>query len=103
MARSGLGARSGFVLRSGIFQQRLTHRFSHQMTNGPFFTKLNLAFLRMNIHVHRGRIDFEKEAAHRIAAFHQSGVIAFDEGKTQPTILDWPLVYKEVLIISSAP
>ena len=41
--------------------------------------KFHFSLGRMDVHVHSGGIDFEKEAADRITAFHQRRVIAFDE------------------------
>ena len=59
-------------------QQRLAHRLGHKPADFAFPMKLHLAFGRMDIDVHSRGIDFQKQAAHRIAAFHQRSVVPFE-------------------------
>ena len=41
-----------------------------------FAVKFHLPLGGVNIHVHGSRINFQKQTANRIAAFHQCGVVA---------------------------
>ena len=50
--------------------------------------KLHLALGRMNIDIDSSGIDFQKQAANRIATFHQGGVIAFQQREIEAAIFN---------------
>jgi hypothetical protein len=50
--------------------------------------KLHLAFGGMNVHVHARGINFQKQTADRVTAFHQRGVIAFEQREVDASIFD---------------
>jgi hypothetical protein len=82
------------------FQQRLLHRLRHYFPHFSFAMKLHFALGRMNVHVHGGGIDFQKQATDRIPSLHQRCVITFQQGKVDAAIFDRPPVYEDVLVLS---
>ena len=54
----------------------------------------------MDVHVDQGRIDFQEQAADRIAALHQRGVVALDQRQIQTAMLDGTAVDEEVLVLA---
>ena len=67
-------------------QQRFPDRLRDQFADFKFAVKFHLALGRMNVHVHRRRINFQEQAADRITAFHQRRVVAFDERVVEAAI-----------------
>jgi hypothetical protein len=84
-------------------EQSASHRLSNKLPHGVFLPELDLAFGRMNVHVHFRRIDLYKHASHRIPPFHKGRVVALDYGKVQSAVLHRPPVHKQVLILSCGP
>ena len=82
------------------FQQGFPHGLRHQPPHLSFLVEFHLALGRMDIHIHRRRIDFQKQAADRITAFHQRRVIAFQQGKIQSAILHRPAVDEQMLVLA---
>src|SRR4026208_2045488 len=82
------------------FQQRLAHRLCREPAGRPFVVGTQLPLGRMTIYVHGSGIDFEKQAADRIASLHERRVVALDEREVQATILDGPFVHEKMLIFA---
>jgi hypothetical protein len=80
--------------------QRVANGLGHEASHGGFFPELHLAFLRVDIHIDRRRIDFQEQAANGITPAHQGRVIALSQCKMEPAILDGALVDEEVLFIA---
>ena len=60
-------------------KQGFLDRLRDEFSDFKLAVKFNLALGRMDIHIHGGRINFEKQAADRITALHQRRVVALDE------------------------
>ncbi len=80
-------------------EKRLPHRLRHEPTHIGFAMKLHFAFGGMNVHVHRCGINFQKQTADRVTAFHQRGVVAFEQREVDATILDRATIHEDVLVI----
>jgi hypothetical protein len=90
-----------FLFLDGMeFEKRLTHSLRHEPAHVGFAMKLHLAFGGMNIHVHRCGINFQKQTADRVTAFHQRGVIAFEQREVDASIFDRTAIHENVLIIA---
>ena len=76
------------------------HRLGDQFPDFKFAVEFHLALGRMNIHVHAGGINFQKQAADRVAAFHQRGVIAFEQRVVESAIFDGAAVDEQVLALA---
>ena len=83
------------------FEQRFADRLGHEPSHRAFLVEFYLSFGGMNIDVHGGRIDFQKESADRIAPFHERGVIAFQQRIIESAILNRPAVDEKVLVLPS--
>ena len=79
-------------------QERLANRLSQQLAHGPFPMEFHFPLGRVDIHVHLRGIDFQEQAADRIAVFHQGRVIAFEQGKVDAAILHGAAVDEDVLL-----
>ena len=82
------------------FEKRLPHRLRHEPAHVGFAMKLHLAFGGMNVHVHCRGINFQKQTADRVTAFHQRGVIAFEQREVDAAIFDRAAIHEKVLIIA---
>jgi hypothetical protein len=60
-------------------EKRFANRRSGQTAHRSFFPEAYLSFLRVNIDIDSGRIDFNEKAANWISAPHKSRMIAFDQ------------------------
>ena len=58
-------------------QQSFSNGLRDPAAHGLLVMEFHFAFRRVDIDIDRRRIDFQKEAAHRVTAFHERGVIAF--------------------------
>ena len=56
------------------------HGLRDELADFKLAVEFHLALGRMDVHVHGGGVNFEEQAADRIAAFHQRVVITLDEG-----------------------
>ena len=83
-------------------QQRVADGLRDERPHGALVMKLHLALGRMDVHVHLRGVEFKKETAHRVAAFHQRGVVALDEREVERAVLDGPAVDEEMLIVTAA-
>lgn len=72
----------------------------HEASHGGFFPELHLAFLRVDVHIDRRRIDFQEQAADGITPAHQGRVIALRQCKMEAPILDRALVDEDVLFVA---
>ena len=81
-------------------KQCFTHGLCDQLPDFSFPMEFNLAFGRMNVHVHFGRIDFHQQAANRIAPFHERRVIAFQQRVIESAIFHRTAVYEEMLVLA---
>ena len=73
---------------------------AHAPADFGFAVKLHLAFGGVDVDIHGRRIQFEKKAAHGIAALHEGGVVTLHEGVVQPAVFHGPAVHKEVLALA---
>jgi hypothetical protein len=80
--------------------QRVADGLGHEASHGGFFPELHLALLRVDIHIDRRRIDFQKQAADGITPAHQGRVIALSQSKMETSILDGALVDEDVLFVA---
>ena len=90
----------GLDFRRMESQQRLLHRLGDQFPDFKFAVKFHLAFGRMDVHVHGGGINFQKQAADRVAAFHQRGVIALEQRVVEAAIFDRAAVDEQMLALA---
>ena len=81
-------------------QQRLPHGLRHQAADFRLAMKFHLSFRGVNVDVHRCRVNFQKQAAHRIAPLHQRGVVTFQQREVQPAILHRPTVDEQALVFA---
>ena len=80
------------------FKQRLADCLGDQPADLRLAMKSDLALGRMDIHIHGGRINFQKQAANGIAPFHQGSVVSLEQREIQPAILDRPAVNEQMLV-----
>ena len=81
-------------------QQRVMHGLRDEFSHFKFAVEFHLALGGMDVHVHGGGINFEKQAADRIAAFHQRVVIALDERVIDAAIFHRPAVDENELAVA---
>ena len=81
-------------------QQRIMHGLGGEFPHFKFAVEFHLALGGMDVHVHGGGINFEKQTADRIAAFHQRVVIALDERIIDAAIFHRPAVHKNKLAVA---
>ena len=78
-------------------QQSFFDGLRDKFSDFEFAMELHFAFGRMNVHVHRRRIDFLKQTTNRVTAFHQRIVITLDECVIDAAIFDGPAIDKNEL------
>jgi hypothetical protein len=93
LRRDGLG----FGLLSVEGEQCFLHRLGDQFPDFKFAVEFHLALGRVDVHVHGGGINFQKQAADRVAAFHQRGVIALEQRVIEAAVFDRTAVDEQVL------
>src|SRR5277367_4675343 len=71
-----------------------------EFSDFKFAVKFHLALGGMDVHVHGSRINFKKQAADRITAFHQRRVIAFDERVIDAAIFHRTTIHENELAIA---
>jgi len=71
-----------------------------EASHGAFLPELHLALGGVDVHVHGGGVDVEEEAADGVAALHEGGVIALDQGVVEAAVLDGATVDEEVLLVA---
>ena len=81
-------------------QQRVARGLGDEFSDFKFAVEFHLALGRMDVHVHGGRINFQKQATHRIAAFHQRRVAAFDERVVDAAIFNGTAVDENELAVA---
>src|SRR5271156_1650969 len=81
-------------------EQRIAHGLGGEFADLKLAVEFHLALGGMNVHVHGGGINFEKQAADRVAAFHQRRVVAFDERVVKPAIFDRAAIDEQMLTLS---
>ena len=91
---------SGLRLAGVEIEQRLPDGLGYQATHFGFPMKLNLALGGVDVDVHGGWINFQKEAGDGVAPFHQRGVVAFKQREVKAAILHRTTVHKEVLVLA---
>ena len=100
---NGLGAAdrtAGFVMKR---QQRVVDRPGHEFAHFKFPVKLHLPLRRMDIHVHCRRVNFDKQAANRVAPLHQGVMVALNQRVIDAPILHGTPIYKHKLAIPGRP
>ena len=91
-----------FFSRFGVeIQQSLPNGFRHEASHFGLAMKLHFAFCRMNVDVHRGRINFQKKATDRISSFHQRRMIAFEQREIETAIFHRSTINEQVLVFAS--
>ncbi len=81
-------------------EQGFLDRLRDEFSDFKLAMEFHLALGGMDVHVHGGGINFEKQAADRITAFHQRIVIAFDERVIDAAIFHGPTVHKNKLAVA---
>ena len=76
-------------------QQRLPNRLGCKTPNLCLIVKPHLPLGRVNVDIHAGRINAQKETAYRVSSLHQCRVIAFKQGKLKEAIAQWQASLKE--------
>ena len=71
-----------------------------EFSNLKLAVKFHFALGGMDVHVHGGGINFQEQAADRIAALHQRVVIALDERIIDAAIFHGPAVDKNKLAVA---
>ena len=82
--------------REQCFFDRLGDKFA----DFKFAVKFHLALGGMDIHVHGGGVNFQKEAADRVAALHQRRVVTLDERIIDAAIFHGPAVDENKLAVA---
>ena len=57
----------------------------------------------MNVYVHRGRIDFQKQRHRRIAPLGYVGMVSFDQGIGQCLAFHRPTIHEKQHLLSGRP
>jgi hypothetical protein len=83
-----------------VLEQSVADSLGYEAADVAFAMEADFAFGGVDIDVDGGGIDLEKEAADGVTAFHQAGVVAFQEGKIEAAIFDGPPVYEQVLVLA---
>ena len=78
-------------------QQRFLHRPGDQFPDFKFAVEFHLALGRVNVHVHGRGINFQEQAADRVTALHQRGVITLEQRVIEAAIFDRAAVDEQVL------
>src|ERR1041384_7246802 len=86
-----------------VGEECLADGFSHRLSHGSFVMKLHLAFGGMDVHVDSGGVDFKKQAARWIAAFHQCRVIALQKSEIESAIFHGAAVHEQMLVFAIGP
>ena len=73
-------------------QQRIAHSLGGVSADLELAMKFHFALGRMNVHVHGGGINFQKQTADRITTLHQRIVIAFDQRVVDAAVFHGPPV-----------
>ncbi len=81
-------------------EQGLPHRLGHRATHVGFAMELHFAFGRVDVHIDCGGVDFQDQAADRVAAFHQRGVVTLEQREIEAAIFDGAAIDKEVLVVA---
>ena len=81
-------------------QQRFPNRLGDQLPDFRFAMKFHLALGRMNVYIHRRRINFQEQAADRVTALHQRRVITFDERVVESAVFHRAAVDKNKLAVA---
>ena len=89
-----------FRLNGMEFEKRLAHGLRHKPSHFGFAMKFHLALGGMNVHVHGRGINFHEQTANRVTAFHQRGVVAFEQREVEAAILDRPAIHEDVLVLA---
>ena len=84
----------------GVGFEGVADGLGDEAADGAFLAELHLAFGGMDVHVHGGGVDVEEEAADGEAAFHEGGVVAFEEGMVEAAVLDGAAIDEEVLLVA---
>ena len=80
---------------SGVeFEQRFPDGLRRELAHFAFAMEFNFAFRGMDVDVHGGGIDFEKQTADGVASFHQGGVITFEEREIEAAIFNGATVHE---------
>ena len=78
--------------------EAVADRFADQLSDVGFVPELDFPLGRMDVDVDEAGGELQKEAADRVAAFHQTGMVAFGERPVQAGVVDRPAVDEKILI-----
>ena len=81
-------------------EQCFFHGLRDEFSDFKLAVEFHLALGGMDVHVHGGGINFEKQAANRVTAFHQRVVIAFDERVIDAAIFHGTPIHENKLAIT---
>ena len=100
--RSGGGRRGGTgrcLFRGRVEpQEGFANRLGQQLAHGPFAMEFHLALGRVDVDVHLRRIDFEKQAANRVAVLSSTPCGSPPTSEIDAAILHRPAVDKNMLL-----
>ena len=81
-------------------EQSFLDRLRDEFSDFKLAMKFDLTLGGMNVHVHGGGINFQKQTADRITPFHQRVVVAFDERVIDAAIFHWAAVDEYKLAVA---
>jgi hypothetical protein len=87
----------------GEVQQAPADRLGHEPPDDRFIAEAHLSLLGMNVHIDACGIEFEEQAADRVAPLHQGVVIPLEQREVEPPALDGALIDEEVLVGPGRP
>ena len=87
--------------RAGVkLEQGFADRLRDQAPDLGFLMEFHFALGRMDVDVHRRRIDLQKKTTDRVASFHQGSVVTFEQGEVEAAIFDGAPVDEEMLVFA---
>lgn len=83
-----------------ILKEGFPHRLGNHPANRSLFAELNFALGRVDVDVDGRRIDFEEQAANGVAPLHEGGMVAFEEGVVETSVVDGSPIDEKVLLVA---
>jgi hypothetical protein len=81
-------------------EQCFVDGLGHEFADLGLAVEFYFALGGVDVHVHGGGIEFEEQATDRVAALHQRGVVAFEQGVIDAAVLHRAAVDEHVLVLA---
>jgi hypothetical protein len=82
-----------------VIEEGTANGVGNETADVPLIAEADFAFGRVDVDIDAGGVQFEEEAADRVATPHQARVVAFVEGEVQAAAFDRTAVDEEVLVL----